>query len=54
MNYYSGLENVYLLVSRSHMESGLHGVKVGVGPGLSVGGIDGIGQSGCSMCFAGQ
>lgn len=36
------------------MESGLQGVTIGGGPGLLVGGTDGIWQSGCSMCFAGQ
>lgn len=45
MNYYSGLD-VYLLLSISHMESGMHGVKVGGGSGILVGGTDGVWHSG--------
>lgn len=46
MNYYSGLDNVYLLFSISHMGSGLHGVKVGGGSGILVGRTDGVWHSG--------
>lgn len=44
----------YLLLSISHMESGLHGVTVGGGSGALVGSRVGILQSGWSICFAGQ
>lgn len=46
MNYCNGSDNVYLLISISHMESGLHAVKVGGGSGTLVGGTAGVGQSG--------
>lgn len=39
-------QNTYLLVRRSHVESGLHGAEVGGGSGVLVGGTDGIWQFG--------
>lgn len=46
MNFYSGLDDVYLLLSISHMESGLHGVTFGIGSGLSLSGTEGTWQPG--------
>ena len=46
VNDYSELDNAYLLLSISHMESGLHGVKVGGGSGLLVGSTGGSSQLG--------
>lgn len=54
VSYYNQLENVYLLLSRSHMESGLQGVKVGGSSGILVGSTGGIGQLGWLMSSAGQ
>ncbi len=53
-NHHSGLDYVHLLISRSHMESGLHGVRVVGGSGILVGTAEGVGQLGSSGCFTGQ
>lgn len=46
MNDHNELDNNYLLIRRSHMESGLHGVNVGGGSGMSVGSTGGFWHSG--------
>lgn len=52
LNYDSGLD-IYLVLSRSHMESGLHGCSSG-GSGVLLGVTEGIWQLGLSMSFASQ
>lgn len=46
INFWDRSDHAYLVLSRSHMESGLHGAKVGGGSGALVGSVGGVGQLG--------